>query len=93
MTRARIYRPAKSAMQSGRANTQKWVLEFEPAEPKRIEPLMGWVSSGDTRGQVTLRFDSKEEAIAFAEKNGYSYWIEEPHSRHIRPKSYADNFR
>lgn len=91
--RARIYRPTKSAMQSGRANTRKWVLDFEPGEAKRIEPLMGWVSSGDTRGQLRLRFDTKEEAVSFAEKNGYPYWIEEPHARHIRPKSYADNFR
>jgi hypothetical protein len=91
--KARIYRPTKTAMQSGRGNTRKWVLEFESQEPKRIDPLMGWVSSGDTQEQIRLRFDSKEEAVAFAEKHGYPYWIEEPHVRRVRPKSYADNFR
>lgn len=93
MIKVRIFQPSKTAMQSGRANTRQWVLEFEPAEPKSIDPLMGWVSSGDTLGQVKLRFDSKDEAIAFAEKNGYVYLIEEPHVRRIRPKSYAENFR
>jgi hypothetical protein len=91
--KARIYQPAKTAMQSARGNTRKWVLEFEPSEPRTIDPLMGWVSSGDMRSQIRLKFDSKEEAIAFAEKNGYPYWIEEPQVRRVKPKSYADNFR
>lgn len=91
--RVRIYRPSKTVMQSGRANTQRWVLEFEPSERRRLEPLMGWTSSGDTRGQVRLAFDSKEEAIAFAERHAYAYSVEEPRHPAVRPKSYADNFR
>jgi len=91
--RARIYRPAKTAMQSGRANTRRWVLEFEQAGPKSHDPLMGWVSSGDTRGQLRLRFATKEEALAYAAKRGLVAEVEEPRERRVRPKSYADNFR
>jgi len=90
---ARIYRPAKTAMQSGLANTRKWIVEFEPETPEFIDPLMGWVGRADTRGQVRLRFDSKDEAIAFARRHGLSYEVEEPHERRPHPKSYADNFR
>ena len=68
MTEARIYQPAKTAMQSGQANTRKWVLEFEPAAAKIIDPLMGWTGSADTREQVHMKFDSKDEAVAFAKK-------------------------
>src|SRR5262245_31782464 len=68
MTTARIYNPAKTAMQSGTAKTKSWVLDFEQASPKAVEPLMGWTSSSDTRQQVRLRFDSKEEAIAYCER-------------------------
>ena len=67
---ARIFRPAQSAMQSGLARTKSWVLEFEPVSAREVEPLMGWTSSADTKSQVRLTFDSKEEAIAYAEKNG-----------------------
>ena len=88
-----IRRPAKSAMQSGLANTRQWVLEFAPSTPREIEPLMGWTSSRDTRRQVTLNFPTKEEAIAYAERHGLSYSLEEPKERVIRPKSYSDNFR
>jgi hypothetical protein len=91
--RALIKRPAKSAMQSGLANTRNWVLEFAASSPREIEPLMGWTSSADTRRQVSLTFASKEEAIAYAERRGISYSVEEPKERQIRPKSYADNFR
>src|SRR6266576_625865 len=62
---ARIYKPAKTAMQSGAAKTKEWVLEYEPEQPRQIEPLMGWTSSGDMRQQVQLRFESPEEAIAY----------------------------
>ena len=93
MTEARIYRPAKTAMQSGQANTRKWVLEFEPAVAKTIDPLMGWTGSADTREQVHMTFDSKDEAVAFAKKNGLAFRVEEPKARRIRPKNYADNFR
>ncbi len=89
----RIYRPAKTAMQSGQANTRKWVLEFEPSAAKVIDPLMGWTGGGDTAGQVHLRFASKAEAIAFAKKHGLDYQVFEPAERALRPKSYADNFR
>jgi hypothetical protein len=88
-----IRRPPKSAMQSGLANTRQWVLEFAPSTPREIEPLMGWTSSRDTRRQVTLNFPTKEEAIAYAERHGLSYSLEEPKERVIRPKSYSDNFR
>lgn len=88
----RIYKPAKTAMQSGRGNTKQWVLEFEPTDAARPDHLMGWVGSGDTRGQVKLRFDSEDEAIQYAKKHGYSYTIERQKERSIQPKSYAANF-
>ena len=93
MARARIFQPAKTAMQSGFAKTRYWVLEFEPAEAQRPDPLMGWNGSGDTRNQIQMKFPTKEEAVAYAERMGYEYDVREPHTRGIRPKSYADNFR
>jgi ETC complex I subunit conserved region len=90
---ARIYKPGKSAMQSGLARTTEWVLEFEPETPREIEPLMGWTSSADMKSQVQLRFDTKEEAIAYAERNGIAYRLSEPKPRGLVPKSYAENFR
>ena len=89
---ARIYQRPKNAMQSGRALTDQWVLDFVPAEARKPDPLMGWAGSSDTDRQVKLWFASKEEAIAFAEHKGFDYRIEEPHDRTIKPKSYADNF-
>jgi hypothetical protein len=89
----RIYRPAKTAMQSGLGNTKKWVLEFDPTAPEVIDPLMGWTGSADTQGQVRLRFASKDEAVAYAEKRGLAYRVFEPREARLRPKSYADNFR
>lgn len=91
---ARIYKPAKSAMSSGERNTKEWTLEFEPAEPKRLDPLMGWISSGDTDGQVRLRFETREQAIHYAEKHGLAYLIEEPKPRakNIRPMGYGGNY-
>jgi hypothetical protein len=91
--KVRIYQPTKTAMQSGRANTRRWVLEFEPATPRTTDPLMGWTSSADMRRQLRIYFDSREEAVAHAERNGLAYSVEEAHSRKIQPKSYADNFR
>lgn len=91
--KVRIYSPAKTTMQSGRATTGTWVLEYEIETPRRPEPLMGWISSGDTLNQVKLRFDSKEEALAFAEKKGWQVDLIEPHDRRVTPKNYADNFR
>lgn len=93
MARARIYKPAKTAMQSGKAKTRKWVLDFEPAAAKAIDPLMGWTSSGDMNQQVTLRFDSREEAIAYAEKYGIDFQLFEPAENRNTIKAYADNFK
>jgi hypothetical protein len=93
MATARIFRPAKTAMQSGRAGTRRWVLEYEPATPREPDPLMGWASARDTLNQVRLRFATLEEAKQFAEKKGLAYTVVEPHERSFKPKSYADNFR
>ena len=90
---ARIYAPPRSAMQSGRGRTHGWTLEFEPGEKQRLDPLMGWPGSGDTEGQVRLHFDTKEQAIAYAEANGLAYEVEEPKPVRIKAKVYADNFR
>jgi hypothetical protein len=90
---ARIYRPAKNAMQSGRANSKTWILEYEPQSRRTIDPLMGWTSSADTLAQLKLRFGSKDECIAFAKKNGIPYEVHEPHERKLKIKTYADNFR
>lgn len=88
----RIYRSPKTAMQSGRANTKRWVVEFEPQSGREVEPLMGWVSSGDTRQQVRMFFETEAEAVAYAERYGYMYTVERPRERSVRPKAYADNF-
>ncbi len=89
----RIFRPSKTAMQSGRAGTRRWVLEFEPEAARRVEPLMGWTSSADTKSQLRLGFETKDEAIAYARKKGLMYVVEEPAEREPVPKAYADNFR
>ena len=90
---ARIYKPAQTAMQSGPARTKEWMLEFEPETPREIEPLMGWTSSRDMKGQIRMSFDTKEEAVAYAERNGLAYRVMEPKPRRAVRKSYADNFR
>lgn len=91
---ARIYRPARSAMTSGQANTKAWVLEFAPEEAKRIDPLMGWTGSGDMRRQVRLSFETSEAAVEYAERCGLAYVVEQAHRRrpNIRPRGYAGNF-
>jgi hypothetical protein len=89
---ARIYKPTKTAMQSGKAKTEDWVLDFEPSEPKEVEPLMGWTTSGDTRQQVRLRFDTKEEAIAYCERNRVPYQVFDPKQTKRPFISYSDNF-
>jgi hypothetical protein len=91
--RARIYQPTRTAMQSGKARTKLWLLEFEPEQPRRIDPLMGWTSSGDMRQQVQLEFETREEAVSYAENEGIAYQVFEPHRPAPRAKSYADNFR
>jgi hypothetical protein len=90
---ARIYQPAKTAMQSGKLRTKKWVLEFEPERAREIEPLMGWTASSDMRQQVSVDFDTMEEAVAYAEKNAITFQIYEPHQPAAKAKSYSDNFR
>lgn len=91
---ARIYKPARNAMTSGMAKTHKWVLEFAPASAREVDPLMGWTSSSDTQAQVKLRFDSKQEAIDYAEANGIDAQVTEPQTRkpNLRSRGYGENF-
>ena len=89
---ARIYKPAKTAMQSGQAKTREWALEFEPTAPRTVEPLMGWTSSEDMRQQLRLRFPTKEEAIAYCDRNGIAYQVFEDRPPVRRTISYSDNF-
>jgi hypothetical protein len=93
--RVRIYRPAKSSSQSGRAKTHTWLLEPEILTSRTPEPIMGWSSAGDTLGELAnkLHFPMKEDAIAFATRNGWDYFVEEPAERRIKPRNYLDNFR
>ena len=93
MPLARIYRPAKTAMQSGRGQTRRWLLEYEPVSRRDPDPLMGWSSAQDTLNQVRLRFDTLDEAIKFATRHGLDYTLIEPQTRTPKNKSYADNFR
>jgi ETC complex I subunit conserved region len=90
---ARIYRPAKTAMQSGSARTKEWLLVQDSEGSKSIDPLMGWTSSTDTAAQVQLSFDTQEDAVAYAEKNGIAYSVTEPQTRKPVRKAYADNFK
>jgi hypothetical protein len=89
---ARIYRPAKTAMQSGRAKTRDWLLEFEPATARRVDPLTGWTQSTDMNGQVRLSFETREEAVAYAQRHGIAFRLVEPHEPKKIIKAYADNF-
>ena len=91
--RVRIFQQPKSAMQSGTAGTHEWVLDWEPSDRRTQDPLMGWFGSSDTQSQVRLRFDTKEEAIAFADKRGVPYDLELSPARVHKPKAYADNFK
>jgi hypothetical protein len=90
---ARIYQPAKTAMQSGRANATAWVLEYEPETRRTIDPLMGWTGSADARAQLRLHFGTKQECVAYAKRNGIPHEVREPHERTLKIKTYADNFR
>jgi hypothetical protein len=90
---ARIYQPTKTAMQSGRANTKDWVLEFAPEVARTIDTLMGWTGSSDMQGQVVIRFATKNEAVTFAEKHGLPYRLIDPHPRTPKKRAYADNYR
>ena len=89
---ARIFKPAKTAMQSGRAKTKDWVLEFEPASARTPDPLTGWTSSTDMNGQVRLNFETQEEAVAYAQRHGLAFQVFAPKEMRRTIKAYADNF-
>ena len=89
---ARIFRPAKTAMQSGRAKEREWMLEFAPAAARTPDPLMGWTLSGDMNGQVRLTFDTREEAVAYAQRHGIPFEVLAQRERLRTLKAYADNF-
>jgi len=89
---ARIYRPAKTAMQSGKASSRGWRLGVGAGSVPPIDPLMGWTSSSDMNGQVRLSFDSAEEAVAYAERHGIPFRLHEPQDPPVILKAYADNF-
>ena len=91
MRKAKIYKPTKTAMQSGKRNTKNWFLEFDTLNTG-ISPLMGWESSKDTMSEVKLEFSSREQAICYAKKNNINYYVVEPQKRKIIKKSYSDNF-
>ncbi len=90
---ARIHSPAKSAMQSGSARVKRWLLEFEPETPREVSPLMGYTSSSDMNSQVKIGFETLEEAVAYAEKNGIAYRVEEPKQATRKTAIYSDNFK
>lgn len=89
----KIYQPAKTTMQSGRAKTKKWVLEYDLATRRAPEPLIGWVASGDTLNQVKMQFDTIEQAVSHAEKMGWTYSITKPAARKLKGRTYLDNFK
>ena len=91
MRKAKIYKPTKTAMQSGMRNTKNWLLEFDTLNTG-INPLMGWESSNDTMSEVKLEFSSKDQAVNYAKKNNINYYVVEPQKRKIIKKSYSDNF-
>jgi ETC complex I subunit conserved region len=88
-----IYKPAKSAMQSGKGGTDEWVLDSGSAAAVTVDPLMGWSGSGDTQNQVQLTFPTREDAVRYAEQAGLAYTIIEPATRRRTVRSYADNFK
>jgi ETC complex I subunit conserved region len=90
---ARIFKPARTATQSGSAQAKDWVLEFEPESPRQVDPLMGWVSSADTSAQVKLEFATKDEAMAYASRNGIAFSVQEPAPHKRQNKTYSDNFK
>jgi ETC complex I subunit conserved region len=90
---ARIYRPAKTAMQSGTAKAKSWLLEYDPETPRGLDPLMGWTSSSDMKSQLRLSFATREEAEAYATRNGIAYRVDLPHEPARKGLSYSDNFR
>ena len=93
MPTARIYQTPKNSTQSGRARTEGWVFEFQAYEGQRPDPLTGWAGSGDTRSQIKLHFPTREAAIAYATREGYSYTVIPAPQRKLKLQAYADNFR
>lgn len=91
--KARIYRLPKNAMQSGLGKTQEWRLELVTETPREREPLMGWVSAGDTLGEVKLKFPTAEAAVAYAQKSGYEFAVVTPQERKVIPRNFSDNFK
>lgn len=89
----KIYKPSKNPMQSGRAIRGSWFLEYETTSARNAEPLMGWTESEDTLNQVRLKFDSCQDAVAFAEDNGWSYTVMPEQKRRVKPRNYGDNFK
>ena len=89
---ARIFKPSKSSMSSGRARTRDWLLEFEPASARVQDPLMGWSSSSDMNGQVRMAFETEQEAVAYCKANGIEFQVAHEKPRHHVIKAYADNF-
>ena len=91
MKKAKIYKPAKTAMQSGMRNTKNWILKFDTSD-SGINPLTGWTTSNDTMSEVKLEFSTKDQEVNYAKKNNIDYYVSEPQKRKIIKKSYADNF-
>ena len=89
---ARIYRPARTAMQSGKAKTRSWCLDFQPASARFLDPLMGWTGTTDLDGQVRLTFDTQEEAVDYARRHGIAFRVQEPQEPKLILKAYSDNF-
>jgi hypothetical protein len=90
---ARIYRPARTAMQSGQGKADRWLLEYEAERDRQVEPLMGWTSSSDMNSQIKMWFDTREEAVAYATRSGVPYRVEEPKVSTHKTVSYSDNFK
>ena len=88
----KIYKPSKTAMQSGKGKTKKWLAEYISDTDKEKDSLMGWNSSSDTNSQIKIFFETKEQAILWAKKNNYQYFVDEPKFKNIKPKSYSSNF-
>ena len=93
MSHVKIFKPSRNAMQSGRGKSNSWILEHDNHDLGEAEPLMGWSPSTDTLNQVSLKFGSKDDAVNFAEKNGWDYTIIESNARKVKPKNYSDNFK
>jgi hypothetical protein len=93
--RVRIFQPSKSATQSGRAQTAEWLIEPELVTARTPDPVMGWASAGDTLGELRgrLKFENEQEAISFAEKQGWEFSVIKPKARIVQPRNYLDNFK